>query len=103
MRIILTIALLTGAVALAADAKAGKDSYDKACKSCHGVDGAPNAGVAKMMHVEMKDLKSPEAQAIPDADMKTIITAGKGKMKPVASVTGASVENVIAYVRTMKK
>ena len=35
--------------------------------------------------------------------MKAIITAGKGKMRPVASVTGPAVDNVVAYVRTLKK
>ena len=97
------LAILSGSAMYAADSKAGKDSYDKACKSCHGADGTPNAGVAKMMKVEMKDLKSSEAQAIGDDDMKKVVTAGKGKMKPISSVTGAAVDNVIAYVRTMKK
>jgi mono/diheme cytochrome c family protein len=87
----------------AADIAAGKDAYEKACKSCHGVDGAPNAGVVKMLKVEIADLKSAEAQGHSDADLKSIITGGKGKMKPSASVTGASVDNVIAYVRSLKK
>jgi mono/diheme cytochrome c family protein len=106
MRMILAIftlaALSTGAV-YAADAKAGQAIYDKSCKSCHGADGMPNAGMAKAMKVDMKDLKSPEVQAPSDADLKTIVTMGRGKMHPVAAVTGAGVDNVIAYVRTLKK
>jgi len=99
----LALAALTSMASLAADAKAGKDVYDKSCKSCHGVDGTANPAVAKMMKVEMKDLKSPEIQAMSDDDMKKIISAGKGKMKPVASVTGASADNVVAYVHSLKK
>jgi mono/diheme cytochrome c family protein len=85
-----------------ADAAAGKAVYDKSCKSCHGADGTANAAVAKMMKVEIKDLKSAGVQGLSDADMKTIITDGKGKMKPVAGVTGVSLDNVVAYVKSLK-
>jgi mono/diheme cytochrome c family protein len=106
MRIIVTILILTGlsaAVCFAADAKAGQSVYNTSCKSCHGADGTPNAAVAKMMKVDMKDLKSAEIQAMSDDDIKNVITGGKGKMKPVSSVTGASVNDVVAYVRSLKK
>jgi mono/diheme cytochrome c family protein len=105
MRIMLKTMALAALAAVgcwAADAKAGQAAYDKSCKSCHGVDGTPNAGVAKMMKVEMKDLKSPEVQGMSAADIKTAITAGKGKMKPVTTVSGAAVDEVIAYVKTLK-
>jgi len=48
-------------------------------------------------------LKSPDVQAMSDADLAKIVTAGKGKMKPVSSVSGASVDDVVAYLRTLKK
>jgi mono/diheme cytochrome c family protein len=99
MKTILMMAAF-GAVSYAADATAGKAVYDKSCKSCHGADGTANAAVAKMMKVEIVDLKS---TTLTDADIKTVITDGKGKMKPVPSVTGASIENVVAYVRSLKK
>ena len=62
-----------------------------------------NPAIAKMMKVDMKNLGSAEVQAKSDDDLKKIITDGGGKMKPVKSVTGKSVDDVIAYVRTMKK
>ena len=89
--------------AMAADAKAGQAIYDKSCKSCHGPDGSPNAAIAKMMKVDMKDLKSPEVQGLSDAEIKTIATEGKGKMKPVKTVTSSDTDNVVAFVRTLKK
>ncbi len=89
--------------AYAADAKAGQATYDKACKSCHGTDGTANAGVAKMMKVEMHDLQSSEVQAMSADDIKKIIVEGKGKMKPTTSVTGSAADDVAAYVKTLKK
>ena len=106
MRIILTILTLlclSGAMGLAADTKAGKAAYEKACQSCHGADGTPKDAIAKIMKVEMKDLKSAEVQEIRDEEMKKIITSGKGKMKPITSVSGAAVDDVAAYVHTLRK
>lgn len=85
-----------------AGATEGKEVYDKACKGCHGATGQGNPGLAKMMKVEMKALGSKEVQAKSDADLKKIITQGTGKMKPVASVAGKQVDDVIAFVRTLK-
>jgi mono/diheme cytochrome c family protein len=106
MRMYLTmfaLALTVAAAMYAADAKAGKTVYDTSCKSCHGPDGAPNAAVAKMMKVEIKDLKSPDVQSMSDADIATIITKGKGKMQPIKAVTGKSADDVAAYVHSLKK
>jgi mono/diheme cytochrome c family protein len=99
----LSIAAVSAGVALAADAKAGAAVYDKSCKSCHGADGTPNPAIAKMMKVEMKDLKSADVQGMSEADIKKVVAEGKGKMKPVASVTGAAADNVAAYVHSLKK
>lgn len=84
----------------AADAAAGKAAYDKSCKGCHGPDGTPSAGMAKAMN--LRDLKTPEVQAISDDDMKKIITEGKGKMKPIASAAPAA-GDIVAYIRSLKK
>jgi mono/diheme cytochrome c family protein len=106
MRMILTTFTVISFCATAAsafDAKAGQAVYEKSCKSCHGPDGSPNASIAKMMKVDMRNLSSAEVQTQSDADIKTIITAGKGKMKPVKAVSGADADNVVAYVRSLKK
>ena len=106
MRIILTTLTLAGlsvTAVLAADAKAGQAVYDRSCKSCHGADGTGNPTIAKMMKVDMKDLKSAEVQAMSDDDIKKVITGGKGKMKPVNSVSGPALDDVVAYVRSLKK
>jgi len=90
-------------IAWGADAAAGKAVYDKSCKSCHGAVGTANPAIAKMMKVDMKDLGSADVQGQNDAAIKAIIETGKGKMHPITTVTGSSVDDVISYVRTLKK
>lgn len=86
----------------AADATAGKAAYDKSCKSCHGPDGAASPAMAKMMKVEIKDLKSSDVQSMSDDELKKVIADGKGKMKPVPAAA-ASAADIVAYIRTWKK
>lgn len=100
--LVLGFAAAAATTVQAADATAGKAAYDKSCKSCHGADGAASPAMAKMMKVDMKDLKSPEVQAMSDDDLKKVITDGKGKMKPIASAS-ASAADIVAYIRTWKK
>ena len=101
--ILTTLITIAAAAAFAADAKAGQASYDKSCKSCHGADGAPNPAIAKMLKVDMKDLKSSDVQGMSNDDIKKVITEGKGKMKPVKTVNGEAVDDVAAYVHSLKK
>jgi mono/diheme cytochrome c family protein len=84
-------------------AKDGAAVFAAKCKNCHGADGAGNPTIAKMMNVTMKPLGSAEVQAKSDADLKTVITAGTGKMKPVAGVAAGDADNAVAYLRTLKK
>jgi mono/diheme cytochrome c family protein len=95
----LTLAGLSAALGLAASSAA----YDKGCKSCHGPDGTANPAIAKMMKVDMKDLKSPEVQALSEADIKNVITEGKGKMKAVKTLSPAEADEAAAYVHSLKK
>jgi mono/diheme cytochrome c family protein len=101
--ILISLTILAAAAALAADVKAGQAIYDRSCKSCHGADGTPNPAIGKMMKVDMKDLKSAEVQGMSDDDIKKVITEGKGKMKPVKTVSGTALDDVVAYVRSLKK
>ena len=101
--LVIVVALAFAAICSAADATAGKPMYDKSCKSCHGADGVANPAITKMLKVEIKDLGSPEVQGMSDEALGKIITEGKGKMKPIHTVTGDSVHDVVAYVRTLKK
>jgi len=99
--VLAVILIITGSSALAADAKAGKAVYMKACRSCHGTAGAPNAATAKMLKVEMRDLKV-AVSSLSDPDIRKIIVDGKGKMVATKGVAGADLDNVIAYMHTLK-
>jgi mono/diheme cytochrome c family protein len=104
--IITMVALMStvAGIALAADAKAGEAVYNKTCKGCHGADGAaPNEGLGKMLGATIPVLASPEIQAKSDADFRKVLAEGKGKMPAMKSVTGPSVDDVIAYLRSLKK
>jgi len=100
------IAFFTCSVATAyaaGNATEGKAVYDRACKNCHGATGEANPSMSKMMKVEIQNLGSSDVQKRSDEELKKIVTAGKGKMPAIHTVTGQSVDDVVAYVRTLKK
>ena len=66
-------------------------------QSCHGVDGAPNEKIAAAMKVEMRHLGAKEVRALSDAQLKTIITEGKGKMKPASGVSRAAMRKTLSH------
>ena len=103
MLVTMTLAAVGTTAAWGADAKAGQAVYDRSCKSCHGADGTANPAIVKMMKVEIADLKSSEVQSMSDAQLKAVIAEGKGKMKPIRSVAGADADNVVAFLRSLKK
>jgi mono/diheme cytochrome c family protein len=91
------ILTLCATAAGAADAAAGKAIYSAKCRQCHGANGEGNPSIAKMMKVELKPLSESTA------DLKKVVTEGQGKMKPVAGVSGADLDNLVAYVQSLKK
>jgi len=93
--------VIAGGVALGADGKAGGAAFDKSCKGCHGATGAGNPAIAKMMNVTIPDLGGADVQGKSDADLVAVIKAGKGKMKPVTTLSTPP-EDVVAFVRTLK-
>ena len=78
-----------------ADAAAGKATYDAKCKMCHGPDGKGTPGMVKAMGV--KPITGASADAVKEA-----VTKGKNKMKPIPGVTGKTLDDVAAYVASLK-
>ena len=87
----------------AGSAAGGKAIFTKSCQGCHGANGQGNPTMAKMLKAEMKPLGGAEVQGKSDDDLKKVITQGSGKMKPITGVAGKQVDDVIAYVRTLKQ
>ena len=85
------IVSFTAALGFGADAVAGKPVYDSKCKMCHGAEGH-GAAMAKI-----------PIAGTPVATTKSAVEKGKGKMKPVATVTGSAIDNVAAYVASLPK
>lgn len=96
------IVTCTATVLAAGDAKAGKEVFTRKCATCHGQQGEGKEAIAKMLKVEIKHLGSPEVQARSDDQIRKIILEGDGKMKPVKDMDAKSIEDVTAFVRTLK-
>jgi mono/diheme cytochrome c family protein len=98
----IAIVFIAGCGLLSAGAPEGKTVFTAKCQPCHGPNGEGKAAIAKMYSVEMHPLASKEIQSKSDADFKKTITAGHGKMKPVSGLSDKQIEDVIAFVRTLK-
>ena len=83
------------------NAAKGKELYSR-CSACHGNSGEGNEAIAKALGVKMPALSSQYIQALDDAALKKVIVEGKGKMQAV-KLSDAEVEDVIAFLRSLKK
>lgn len=89
---------LAGVMCFAQD---GAAIYKAKCAMCHGPTGTPSAGMAKAMGI--KPTSDPSMKALTVAQIEAAVKNGKGKMKPVASLTDAQqVSAVAAYFKTLK-
>jgi mono/diheme cytochrome c family protein len=94
--------MLLAPSAIGQDAAKGEKLFATKCKSCHGAQGQGNPAIAKGLGVTFRDLKSAEVQKQSDAEIKKLALGGHGKKKPVKSVTPAELDDIVAFVRTMK-
>jgi cytochrome c6 len=103
--IIITTLTLSGAAALAEDAKA---IYQRECVMCHGADGK---GETKMgRRTGAKDYTDPKVQdeVTDEAAFKSIKDGlkdknGKTLMGPIDGATDDDIKGLVAYLRTFKK
>lgn len=102
-KMIRSLLVLTAAVSLAgavAFAESGEALYKAKCQTCHGSNGTPSPGIAKMMGV--KPVSDPAVKSLSVAAMEATVKNGKGKMKPVAGLSDAQIKDVVTYFRSLK-
>jgi mono/diheme cytochrome c family protein len=80
----------------------GADTYKAKCQSCHGAEGTPNPGIAKMMGV--KPVSDPAVKSMTEAQMIAVTTDGKGKMPAYkGKLTDAQIKDSVTYFRNLAK
>ena len=100
---LLALSLMLFVLSAAGDVTAGKTVFTNRCKMCHGPDGTGNPAMGRMLKVEFRALDSEYIQTKEDAELRQIITKGKGKMAAVRGLNDQELSAVIAYVRSLPK
>ncbi len=99
LSVLLMMALGAGAVAQNAPAK---DLFASKCAMCHGPDGSAQTTMGK--NLKIRDFHSADVQKQTDADLKTVITKGKGKMPAFdGKLTGQQIDQLVGYIREIGK
>ena len=97
------IAMVTVTSVIAQNAAAGKTLYIKECQTCHAATGRGNAAMAKQKKIDIKPINTDEVAKKSDAELKKIITDGGKQMEAIKGLSAAELDNVVAYVRSLKK
>lgn len=80
---------------------ASATTFRTKCATCHGENGA-GSEVGKSMNVP--DLRSPEVQKLPDAELAQIIADGKGGMPPFKnSLSAQQINALVKYIRSLRQ
>ncbi len=100
---LMAVALLAASTGTAAIAQSsGAETYKAKCQSCHGAEGTPNPGIAKMMGV--KPVSDPSVKSMSEAQMITDTTNGKGKMPAFkGKITDSQIKESVDYFRSLAK
>ncbi len=114
-------ALMIPNVSYAGDAEAGNVKFQLLCISCHGTEGKGDGPVGLALAAAKQpaprdftvgDFKfDTDRDGSPgtDADLKNIITNGAQKyggsilMAPIAGLSDAEIDNLVAYIRSLKQ
>ena len=113
----LALAALPSAAHAAGDAAAGKTTFDTLCATCHGPQGKGDGPAGAALNPKPRDFSVGEfkydtdkdGKAGTDADLANIIKNGAGAyggsplMAPWGHLSETDIQNVIAYVHSLKK
>ena len=109
-------ALAFPAIAVAGDAAAGKALFEVNCGTCHGMAGKGDGPLAAALNPKPRDLSAGvfnfdtdgDGTKGSDADLKNVITKGAAAyggsplMAPWPALSDADVDNIIAFIRSLK-
>jgi cytochrome c6 len=94
------VLFMAGAVSFAQSS--GEATYKAKCQSCHGAEGTPNPGIAKMMGV--KPVSDPSLKSMTEAQMIAITASGKAKMPAYkGKLTDAQIKDSVDYFRSLAR
>lgn len=118
----LAAAFLAPGVALAAgDVEAGREKFQALCASCHGPEGKGDGPTGKALAAAgqpaPRDLSKgnfkfdtdDDGKAGTDTDIKNVITkgamayGGSAMMAPVAGLSDQDLDNLVAFIRSLKE
>jgi len=93
---------ISAAAGLPARAQDGAALYKTKCAACHGADGKGETAIGKSNKV--RELGSAEVQKQSDAELTTLVEAGKGKMPAYGkSLKPEQVKQLVEYIRSLAK
>jgi len=99
---LLLLLMITLAASAVAENALAKDLFVSKCAICHGADGSAKTTMGK--NLKIRDFHSSEVQKQSDADPKTMITKGKGKMPAFeGKLTGEQIDQLVGYIREVGK
>ncbi|TNJ40273.1 c-type cytochrome [Chlorobaculum thiosulfatiphilum] len=113
--IVAYIRVLNRGVPVELEKKSGytaSDIYGMSCIMCHGKSGEGDGEVARKLGIAIRPLGGSEAQSMSDDDLRTIISEGiADPARPNAwymprwkeSLTGEQIDELVRYVRSLKK
>ncbi len=123
MKLVTTLAIAAFALVVSAgsaqagDAAAGKTVYDTNCSSCHGPSGKGDGPVGAALNPKPRDFSAgsfkfdADKSGTPgeDADLKLVIQkgaaafGGSALMAPWPTLSDGDIDNVIAFIRSLKQ
>lgn len=108
--LVIAVIALLATPALAADAAAGKATFDTLCATCHGTSGKGDGPTAAALNPPARNFTDKVWQAkVTDDHIKKVITQGGAAnglspmMPPFGHLKGAELDNLVAYIRSFGK